>query len=285
MYSHFVTDKKLSEITTLGIGGPARYFVEVKEIAFMQELLRFCKAEKLKFHILGKGSNTLFLDAGFNGLVILNKIDFCKESSKGYFEVGAGFSFSLLGMQTAKKGYTGLEFAAGIPAAVGGAVYMNAGAQGTETKNSLVMVEFVDEDGNLHALKKEELIFSYRYSSFQKMKGAIVAAHFQLEPSVEARKKQLELLEYRIRTQPYHEKSAGCIFRNPEGLSCGALIDKCGLKGTVVGGAKVSEVHANFLVNSNSATAQDFLALMDLVKGKIKEFHGIDLDHEIRIIS
>ena len=285
MYDLFIQGKLLSEHSTLGIGGPARYFVEVKDIGFMQEVMRFCYSEKLPFFVLGKGSNSLFSDNGFNGLVILNKIDFCKEITPSHFYVGAGYSFSLLGTQTAKKGFSGLEFAAGIPASVGGALFMNAGAQGAETKDTLIAVEYIDEQGELKRFHKEELAFSYRFSSFQKMKGAIVAAYFRLQPSSEARTKQLMLLDYRMSTQPYHEKSAGCIFANPAQSSAGALIDKCGLKGVSVGGAKVSTMHANFLVNAGTATASDMEALIALVRSRVKESCGIELEQEIRIVS
>jgi UDP-N-acetylmuramate dehydrogenase len=279
-----IANKPLSEVCTFGIGGPARYFIEIKDIPAMQEVLLFCTKERLRFFILGKGSNCLFSDAGFDGVVIANKIDFCKEEN-GLFYVGAGYNFSLLGVQTARKGYEGLEFASGIPATVGGAVYMNAGAQGGETKDSLLSVDYVFEDGTLKRFIKDELQFSYRHSSFQLMKGAIVAASFQLTPSSEARQKQLTLLDYRIATQPYGEKSAGCVFRNPIGASAGALIDKCGLKGFTVGGAEVSTVHGNFLINGSQATAQDMQALIAEVQRQVKEKTGYDLEPEVRIIQ
>lgn len=284
LQSQFQQNRLLSELTTLGIGGPARYFVEVREIPFMQEVLRFCKAEKLNFFILGKGSNCLFSDTGFNGVVIHNKIDFCNEVAPAEFHVGAGFSFSLLGMQTAKKGFSGLEFAAGIPASVGGAVFMNAGAQGSETGACLKSVDFVDASGTLCTYLKSELAFSYRTSSLQKMQGAIVGATFTLTPSENARVTQRTLLDYRIQTQPYHEKSAGCVFRNPPGSSAGALIDRSGLKGASIGGAKVSEMHANFLVNNTTATCRDMVALIELVRERVKESSGVELEHELRII-
>lgn len=287
MYDRFIQGKLLSGLSTFAIGGPARYFIEVKEIALMQEVLRFCHTEKLAYFILGKGSNCLFDDKGFNGLVILNKIDFCKELSPGKFYVGAGYSFSLLGTQTAKKGFSGLEFAAGIPASVGGAVCMNAGAQSSETKDTLSEVEYIDAEGVLKCFQREELLssFSYRTSPFQNRQGAIVSATFCLEASKEARSKQLVLLDYRMGTQPYHEKSAGCVFRNPVRGSAGALIDKCGLKGVSVGGAKVSEMHANFLVNANGATAADMKGLIHLVQSRVKELCGIELEQEIRLIN
>lgn len=284
MLHEFIQGKKFSDLSTLGIGGPVEFYTEVKDIPQMQKVLSFCKEKNYQFFILGKGSNCLFSDAGFRGVVIHNKIDFCTELSPGCFYVGAGYSFSHLGMQTAKKGWTGLEFAAGIPASVGGAVFMNAGAQGTEVEKTIKEVEFIDANGVLQTFKKKDLEFSYRSSSFQKMKGAIVSAKFELTQSLDARPKQLELLDYRIRTQPYHEKSAGCIFRNPTGGSAGALIDRCGLKGVRIGDAEVSFMHGNFLVNKGKASFHDMKALIEKVKHEVKMKEGIELEQEVREI-
>lgn len=281
MYHTFEKNKLLSDFSTLGIGGPARYYVEVKEITEMQELIAFCSKEKLGYFVLGRGSNCLFDSAGLNRLVIHNKIDFFREVTPGSFHVGAGFSFSLLGTQTAKKGWTGLEFASGIPASVGGAVYMNAGAQGQETFDTLVWAEAVLPDGSLKRFMKEELMAAYRYSAFQDMNVAIVSALFALKESATARSDQLQLLSKRIKSQPYQDKSAGCVFKNPPNASAGALIDTMGLKGFSIGDAKVSELHANFLINAREATSEDMLALIDHIKTEVKQLHGIELKQEI----
>ena len=283
MYAEFVASKPLKEVCTFGIGGPARYFLEVKDVATMQRALAFAFQEKLPFMVLGKGSNCLFSDAGFDGLVLLNKIDFCEYKGSDVY-VGAGFSFSLLGVQTARNGFAGLEFASGIPATVGGAIFMNAGAQGNETWTTLQEVEFVNERGELQRFKKEELHYSYRHSSFQTMNGAIVAARFHLTPCDEAKGRQRELLDYRIKTQPYQDKSAGCVFRNPPNASAGALIDKCGLKGFAVGGAQVSEMHANFLINAKEASGDDMRALIHEIQRRVQAETGILLEQEVRVI-
>ena len=281
--SQFEVDKPLSQLSTFGIGGPARFFATVQKADELASLLHYCHTQKLPFFILGKGSNCLFDERGFDGLVILNKISFCKFDWPSV-HVGAGYSFSLLGTQTARNGWSGLEFASGIPGSVGGAVYMNAGANGSETCDSLTEVEFVSESGELEVLKRDQIEFSYRFSSFQKRKGSIVSAKFQLLPSDEARKKQLGIIDYRKRTQPYGDKSAGCIFRNPKPQSAGALIEQSGLKGKVLGGAEVSPMHANFIVNRAGATASDILDLAELVKRCVKEKMGVDLEMEIRYI-
>lgn len=276
--------KCLKEMGTFGIGGPALYHTEVYTIEEMRETIRTAKQKKIPYLVLGKGSNCLFNDKGFHGLVILNKIDYFENPSPGVFHVGAGYSFSLLGVQTARQKWSGLEFASGIPASVGGAIFMNAGANGKETSEFLTSVEFVNEDSELVIFERKDLNFKYRHSSFQTMKGAIVGATFTLTPSLEARQKQIEIIHYRTKTQPYGDRSAGCIFRNPEGHHAGALIDKAGLKGTSIGGAQVSQLHANFIVNVQEATSQDVLNLISLIQKRVKESTGIELESEIKII-
>jgi UDP-N-acetylmuramate dehydrogenase len=271
-------NRNLSEFSTFGIGGPIRYFVEVSSMEEMEEALSL----NLPYLIVGKGSNCLFNDKGFDGLVILNKIDFC-EWKEREVTVGSGYSFSLLGVQTARKKLSGLEFASGIPATVGGAVFMNAGANGKETADSLKSVLYFD--GARKQFLKEDLFFGYRTSSFQKMKGVILAATFILNLQEMARQNQLQIVEHRMKTQPLKDKSVGCVFRNPKGISAGALIDQCGLKGLSVGGAKISEVHANFIVNAEGATSKDVLALIQLVQQKVFQQTNIELEPEIRLID
>lgn len=279
----FQKNKPLSELSTFGIGGIARYFIEVQSIDQLQEVISQCAQENLPFHLIGKGSNSLFDDRGFDGLVILNKIAFC-EIEENTVSVGAGFSFSLLGVKTARRGLSGLEFASGIPASVGGAIYMNAGANGSETADVLSEVTFIDAEGKIHLLPRRELAFSYRYSAFHEKKGAIAAAKFSLIPDDSARKKQLDIIAYRTKTQPYGDKSCGCVFRNPEGASAGALIDQCGLKGKRMGEAEVSSLHANFIVNRENARAEDVLELARHVKEHVKAKTGIELEMELRVV-
>ena len=277
-------NKSLSNLCTLGIGGRAELYAVVHTIEEMQQALLFCKQNSLPYFILGKGSNTLFDDRGFKGVVIHNKIDTIEETQPGVFHVGAGYSFSLLGAQTARKGWSGLEFASGIPGTVGGAIFMNAGANGSETCQPLVSVDFVDSSGELQILSKNELHFDYRFSSFQTKTGAIIGGTFELSPSENARVKQHALIDYRAKTQPYSDKSAGCMFRNPKEKPAGVLIDSCGLRGVQVGGAKVSEQHANFIINTGNSSSQDVLKLIRLIQIKVKEATGIELECEVRYI-
>lgn len=277
-------NKLLSSLTTFGIGGPAKYFFAVRTAEELRTALAFCRESRQRYLILGKGSNCLFDDRGFNGVIIANRIEYLHRPSPSVFHAGAGYSFSLLGTQTARQGYSGLEFASGIPGSVGGAVFMNAGANGRETCESLQSVEFMTEAGELLQLQRSDLSFSYRTSCFQSMPGAIISASFQLDPIPAAREKQLKIIEYRKKTQPYGDKSAGCVFRNPECSAAGALIDQSGLKGLCIGGAQVSPIHANFIVNANHATAADVLALMEKIKEEVKQKTGIELESEVRWI-
>ena len=278
------TNRSLSEVSTFGIGGPIRFFAEIRSVEEAEEAYRWARYKNIPVIPLGKGSNCLFRDEPFEGLVLLNKIDFC-HFQENKVHVGSGFSFSLLGVQTARKGLTGLEFASGIPATVGGAIFMNAGANGKETFGSLSSVCYLFESGEKREFKKEELEFGYRMSQFQTMKGMILSACFVLEPEENARKSQLEIIQYRMKTQPYKEKSAGCVFKNPSReLSAGALIDRCGLKGVSVGDAQVSEMHANFLINKGNATAAQMLALIKQIQTQVYEKTGIHLESEIRIL-
>lgn len=283
MPDQFQKNKSLRELSTFGIGGAARYFVEVESISQLQDAIVLCAKEKISFHLVGKGSNSLFDDRGYDGLIILNKIAFCEIEGTSV-SVGAGFSFSLLGVKTARKGLAGLEFASGIPASVGGAIYMNAGANGSETSETLSEVTFIDDKGEIHHIPRSSMTFSYRHSCFQKMKGAIAAAKFSLIPDESARQRQLEIIAYRTKTQPYGDKSCGCVFRNPQGQGAGALIDRCGLKGKRIGEAEVSTLHANFIINRSGARAEDVLELASYVKECVKAQTGIELEMEIRVV-
>ncbi len=276
------SQRRLSEFSTFGIGGPIQHLVEVTTLPELREALLFAQTKSLPFLVVGKGSNCLFSDRGFEGVVIVNKISFC-EWHPTSVKVGAGYSFALLGVQSARKGFSGLEFASGIPATVGGAVFMNAGANGQETATSLESVHYMHPDGREETWTRAELQYGYRTSPFQTLPGVILAATFRLGSCGQARQKQLEIVDYRLKTQPYKEKSAGCIFRNPaQGKSAGALIEQCGLKGVQVGGAKVSEIHANFIVNVGGAQAKDVLELIGVIQKTVLKKTGIHLEPEVR---
>lgn len=279
-----ILNKPLKDLCTFGIGGPAAYYIAVQTIAEMQEILPACMKEKIPFFILGKGSNSLFDDRGFNGCVIANKIDFLEKKSETLWHVGAGYSFSLLGTQTARQGLSGLEFACGIPGSVGGAIYMNAGANGSTTSLVIEEIDYVTNQGELVHYSAKDLAWGNRHSFFQTLSGAIVSATFRLTPQPDARQKQIDLFQQRKKTQPIEEKSAGCIFVNPPSAHAGALIDRCGLKQMTIGGAQVSPKHANFIVNAGGATANDVKALIAAIQSKVKAETGYDLTQEVRSV-
>ncbi|MBX9744018.1 MAG: UDP-N-acetylmuramate dehydrogenase [Chlamydiales bacterium] len=277
--------RSLKEFSTFGIGGKIHLFAEIFSIGQMEEAFQWIRKENLPFFILGKGSNCLFSDLGFNGLVLLNKMDRCQWKEARVI-VESGYSFSLLGIQSARKKLSGLEFASGIPATVGGAVFMNAGASGSETCGALESVDFLHLEGDIVHYSKEQLEFGYRFSSFQKKQGVILSAVFTFQELEEARTKQLAIIEKRVNTQPYQDKSIGCIFQNPSPtISAGKLIDDCGLKGIRIGGIQISPLHANFMINVGEASAKDVLEMIHLVQQRVLQETGYVLKPEIRMVE
>jgi len=278
----FIENHVLAPLTTFKIGGPARYFCSVTNSDELRLSLKRAEKEQCKVFVLGNGSNCLFSDHGFDGLVIHNKISFCIEVCPGQYHVGAGYSLSKLGQELARAGFGGLEFAAGIPGSVGGAVIMNAGANGQQISDILVSTEYIDENGDLEQLEAE---FGYRYSSLQGKGGAVSSIHIRLAENKQARENQRQMLLERKKKQPLNAKCAGCCFKNPAHISAGALIEQAGLKGKSMGGAQISQVHANFIINTGSATAQDILDLMEYVRERVAKHSGILLEPEVRIID
>jgi UDP-N-acetylmuramate dehydrogenase len=277
-------DVPLARYCTFRVGGPARFFAQVKSGEEMAQALAFAREQELPHWILGNGSNTLFDDRGYCGLVIHNQIDHLEQTEQ-MLRVGAGYRFNRLAIVTANAGWSGLEFGAAIPGSVGGAVYMNAGASGQETAYALREVTCVDSAGNQTIYRCEGMRFGYRESPFQEGLGAIVEALFELREDAEARERQREMLSHRRLSQPLADKSAGCAFRNPEGHSAGRLIDQCGLKGQQLGEAQVSEVHANFIVNRGGATCDQIRALISSVKETVFKAHGVELEEELRYVN
>ncbi|XP_010265115.1 PREDICTED: uncharacterized protein LOC104602937 isoform X2 [Nelumbo nucifera] len=250
---------------------------------------RYCCERCIPFIIVGNGSNCLFDDSGFEGCVILNRIDFLERIEPGVYRVGSGYQFNRLGVQCTNEGFSGLEFASGIPGTVGGAAYMNAGANGQETADAIDTVEIVTVDGRHQILYRSDLAFGYRMSPFQAMQdlAAIVAVTFCLLPSASAKERQQAYLKKRRLSQPVGERTAGSVFRNPPGMgiSAGELIEKAGLKGFRVGSAEVSKVHANFFINTGSSNSREMLELIGLVKAKVKKKFGIQLQEEIQYVG
>ncbi len=272
----------LKDYSTFGIGGPARYLAKAGTVEQLREFYHFANAKNIPVLIIGKGSNVLFDDQGFYGFVVINRIRYF-TIDHDIVHVSAGYSFSSLGIRLAKMGYSGLEFAAGIPGSVGGAIYMNAGACGLETKDCLLSVQVMNHQG-LRWRPKEELFFAYRNSSFQENNEAIISAKFRLGKNPEVFKQQQQQIRQKIATQPYSEKSCGCIFQNPQGKSAGKIIEQCGLKGMQIGDAKVSQLHGNFIINVGESTAEDVKKLIEHIQSVVHSKMGIHLEKELRCI-
>jgi UDP-N-acetylmuramate dehydrogenase len=274
----------LSELSTFGIGGNARFFFRATSIVDVLEAFSWASLVGCPVLVIGKGSNCLFPDEGFSGLVMHNAIEEITEDG-GIVHVGGGNSFAAFGVRMARNGWAGVEFAAGIPGSVGGAVVMNAGACGRQAADSLLYVDYVDANGSVERFQKKNIEFGYRFSCFQTKSGAVVGAGFCLERSDDAKERQQAMMEYRMRTQPLKERSAGCVFRNPQGFSAGKLIEEAGLKGYTIGGAAVSTVHANFIVNQGGATAQNVRELIEHIQRTVADKTGHWLQNEVKVIT
>lgn len=274
----------LKSYTTLKIGGLARYFCEIYTLTDYLEVLEFSRKVSLPIFVLGKGSNTLFVDDVFEAIVILNKITHL-DLHLPHLTVGSGYHISLLATKVSKKGFSGLEGASGIPATVGGAIYMNAGSGTWETFQSLLWVKSVSSVGEVIFREKKDISYSYRHSLFQNVQEFIIEASFELQHAESSWNTQQSIIRKRIATQPYKDHSAGCFFKNPEGFSAGALIDQSGLKGFCHKGAMVSNLHGNFLTNQSNATASSLLELAKIVEDQVFEKTGIKLEQEVRLVG
>lgn len=270
----------LAGFTTLGVGGPADYFAEITNEQELPVVCNFARDNGLDIFAIGRGSNILFADAGFRGLVL--RIDLKSFYLEGNdLWVGAGVQISEL-VKLAKAGRTGFESFAGLPGNVGGAVYGNAGCYGKQFWDVVAKVRFFNGK-TFETLEAKPDLFSYRQSVFGGNPEWIICA-VQLraergDPELIGRETK-RILSTRQASQP-KEKSCGCFFKNPIRATAGQLIDRTGLKGERFGGAKVSEVHANFFVNAGGATANDFLELIEIVKGRVYGEFNILLEEEI----
>ena len=277
----------LAKHTTLRVGGPAQFWVEPRNEKAFSELIRFCQSENLPVFVIGRGSNLLVRDGGIRGVVIHpSGGDFDKIDIDGN-EITAGVGAKLKEIAYAARGVNlgGLEWMEGVPAAVGGALRMNAGAMGGQTFDHVTEIRYLDPDGNLHTKKRDELEVHYREFPLLKENFA-VSATFHATPSQreQIESKLQESQEKRRSTQPI-AKSAGCIFKNPDSCPAGKLVDELGLKNSSVGKARVSEVHGNFIVNEGGATAGDVLELIDRIKQTARKKRGIELETEVQIVG
>lgn len=281
----FQTDARLAPHTTFGIGGHADYLVIPQNEDALVSLVSYLREREVRFGVFGNGSNLLFDDRGFRGVVILTSGIRGIEFQDTLVKVSCGASLISLSMQAAKRSLSGLEFACGIPGTVGGAVFMNAGAHGGEMSDVVLSSRYLDSLGSIREITQHD--FSYRHSVYQDHSDWIVLScrlGLSYGNEGEIRDKMAENKQKRTSTQPIKDQSAGSVFKRTEGAIPAALIDKAGLKGLSVGGASVSEKHAGFIVNRGDATASDVLSLIELIKNKINSVYGIQLVTEIRYI-
>lgn len=282
-------NEPLAKHTTMKIGGPAEIFIEPSNSEHLTKAFRIIKKHNAKWRAIGRGSNLLVADQGIEGVVIklgLGMDDF--ELNGETLTVGGGYSIIKLATIISKKGLSGLEFSSGIPGSIGGAVYMNAGAHGADMSKILVKAHILFEDGTLEWLTNEEMKFSYRTSILQDERpGICIGAVLKLQ---KGEKENIVAVmqknkDYRRDTQPWNYPCAGSIFRNPLPNYAGQLVEDAGLKGYQIGGAKISEMHGNFIVNAGGATAQDVLDLIDFVKKTIHEKYEVSMETEVEIIG
>ena len=281
-------NEPLAGHTTMKIGGPARVFCQPVGTEQLIHCLQLCRQLHIEHYLLGKGSNTLFSDAGYPGVVIcLGETAEQIQVEDNQIIAGAGAPLHKVCRAALEAGLGGLEFAYGIPGSVGGAVYMNAGAYGGEMKDVLAEVYYIDENGRMCTKPLEELKLGYRTSCFMDTDQCIVAARFVLHPAREQdiRERMDDLMQRRRAKQPLEYPSAGSTFKRPQGAFAGALIEQCGLKGMRVGGAAISEKHCGFVVNLGGATCHDVVELTKRVHDIVLQKTGFVLEREIRVVG
>ena len=285
-----IFDEPMKKHTSFKIGGTAEQFVKVTNEEELKEAIKYAKGKNLKITIIGNGSNLLVLDKGIKGLVIkidIQKLEIEKKEKYAEITVGSGYKTMALGIKLMDEGISGFEELSGIPGTIGGAIFMNAGAYGKEIKDINISTICMDYDGKIFELPNKEQEFEYRSSIFNKKDYIILETKLKLEygKKEEIKKKMDEYLSSRKEKQPIEYPSAGSTFKRQEGVITAKLIDECGLKGFQIGGAKVSEKHAGFIINYNNAKAKDVIDLIKYVKEKVYEKYGIKIKEEIRIVG
>ena len=281
-------DEPMSRHTSFKIGGPADLMAMPSNEEELCKLLQRAKEHNISVTLVGNGSNLLVRDKGIRGLVIkLGNMFNTIEATETGITFGSGVSLARASKKAAELGFTGMEFAVGIPGSIGGAVYMNAGAYDGEMANVVTAVRTVDVDGNVKVLSKDEMCFAYRKTALQGS-GLIVTAVTVSMPKGDESEifaKMEDFSQRRISKQPLELPSAGSMFKRPPGYFAGTLIDQTGLKGYTVGGAQVSTKHAGFVVNVGGATCADVLQLINDVQAKVYAAHGVELQPEVLIIG
>jgi len=283
--AHF--DCPMGPYTTFRAGGKAEALCAVKDLLQLKELLSFARRESLPYLVVGKGSNILVKDAGLKGMALLLKgaLEGIEEK-EGTIHAGGGLGLSELVRFCRREGLAGLEFLAGIPGTVGGAVAMNAGAWGKSTGDVVSSIEIMRADGERVAKNRSEIEFGYRKAvlpSGSVVVGALFKVTQDLPEAIAERVR--DYLERRKATQPLDYPSAGSVFKNPSQDYAGRLLEMAGMKGKRVGGAMISDQHANVIMNVGGARAEDILTLMEMARQKVREQTGVDLEPEIKVVG
>ena len=285
-------DAPLSDFTSFRTGGPADFIVIPSSRDEIRNIILLAKANETPYYIIGNGSNLLVSDEGFRGIILLMKegrtgVTFEEKVDKTLVRAEAGCSLARLARTVAGRGLTGLEFAAGIPGTLGGAVFMNAGAYGSEIKDHIISAEVMDAEGNFFTMTRDELGLSYRHSVIGERDLVVLSATFELEKgdTDTILATISELNAKRREKQPLEYPSAGSTFKRPEGYFAGKLIEDAGLKGYSVGDACVSEKHCGFVINKGHATSGEIRQLIDEVSDKVFEKYGVRLEPEVRMIG
>lgn len=285
-----IYNEPMKNHTSFKIGGTADKFLIVDSEEELKQALKYAKEKNIKITIIGNGSNLLVKDKGIRGLVIkinIQKLKIEKKEDHVEIEAGSGYKMMSLAIKLKDEEISGFEELSGIPGSIGGAVFMNAGAYGKEMKDIIISTKCMDENGNIFELSNEEQGFTYRSSSFNKKNYIIVETKMKLQygKQEEINKKMNEYKEKRKEKQPTEFPSAGSSFKRQDGIVTAKLIDELGLKGFTIGGAKVSEKHAGFIINAGNATAKDVLDLIEYIKEKVYEKFKIRIEEEIRILG
>lgn len=277
--------------TSFKIGGPAEFYIKIKSIEELQKILKFAKKENIKITIIGNGSNVLVSDKGIKGIVIrtnLKEIEIEeKEQNKIEITVDDAVPIGFLAQKLLKEEIAGFEEIAGIPGTIGGAILMNAGAHGKEIKDIVTEVTAMDYNGRIFNFTNEEAEFTYRHSKFSNGEYIILQAKMLLQKGSkeEIKAKMDEYAQYRKEKQPIEYPSAGSTFKRGTDFITAKLIDEAGLKGYSIGGAKVSEKHAGFIINTGDATSQDVLDLAKYITDKVYEKFRKKIEFEIKILK
>lgn len=278
-------DEPLAPLTWLRIGGPAQRLIEPRSVDELAAVLRTCHELAVPVRLLGSGSNLLVRDEGVAGVVIrLTAPVFCGVTIEGQrVKAGGGALLSHVITESAQAGLQGLETLVGIPGTIAGALKGNAGGRNGEIGEHVDTITVMTSTGDLYIRQGDELVFEYRRSNVVEL--CVIEAEFQLTPASpdDIAERMRKLWVMKKSTQPLSFQSAGCIFKNPRGLSAGALIEQAGLKGMKIGDCEVSDRHGNFIVTSPGAKSADVLKLIDLMRTKVAEAHGVELELEIQV--